>query len=290
MKNPYTRCIKDPYKKHIDKLIKPIFDKVLQEKKPNTMIGVTPISFFWRPNNYRLQFNFKTKTFKRNTTLKSGVQISNYGTKYVLKNFNETTIMLDIPKRNNRAKLTIIYKPIKRFYYEIKCRDLKAIDTRINEKVREIEDKLIYALNGFILRFGGTVNINSKKWVRFEDDIHGEDFIDNIPRDQIINDTYFKKVYQKGLEFKNPAYIKSYISNRAVEEIAPEIAAAINELGSSFDKFSEKVTPAIENLAANMSTHVKVMKNIDRGINAFNKTVKKLDSKLDQKKLGEWLK
>ena len=289
MKNPYNRPVKDPYKKHIDKLVTPIFDKVLQEIKPNTMIGVTPITFLWRPNNYRLQFNFKKETFKRNTTIASGVTPLNFGTKFILKGYNETTIILDIPKHKKQAKITLIYKPKRRFYYHIKCSNLKAIDTRINEKVRNIENKLIYALNGFISQYGGGYVPNSKKWVRFEDDIHGEDYIDKIPRDLIITDTYFKKVYQKGLEFKNPAYVKSYISNRAVEEIAPDIAEAINGLGSKFDQFTDKVTPAIENLATNMSTHVKVMKDIGQGIKEFNKTVKKLDSRLSQKKLGEWL-
>lgn len=289
MKNPYSRCVKKPYEKHIRDLVLPIFNRSLQEKKGNTMIGVTPIIFFWRPNNYRLQFNYNTKTFKRDTTLKSGVQISNYGTKYTLKDFHETTIMLDTPKKKKQAKITVIYKPKQRFYYEVKCSSLNTIDKRINEKVRNIENKLIYALNSFIMRFGGVADLDTRKWVRFEDDIHGEDFIDKIPRDQIINDTYFKKVYQKGIEFKNPAYIKSYISNRTVEEIAPEIAEAINGLGSLFSQFSERVTPAIENLAVNMGTHVKVMKNIDKGIKAFNKTVKKLDTRLSQKKLGEWL-
>lgn len=288
MKNPYDMLTKDPYKKHIEGLTTPIFNKVLQEEKPNTMIAAQPIVFFWRPNNYRLQFNFNTKTFKRNTTLNSGVTISNFGTKYVLKDFHEATIMLDIPKRNKQAKITLIHKPKRRFYYEIKCSSIKAVDERINEKVHNIENKLIYALNGFILRFGGSVDVDTKKWTRFEDDIHGEDFIDKIPRDLIITDTYFKKVYQKGIEFKNPAFVKSYISNRAVEEIAPEIADSINGLGSKFDNFTDKVTPAIENLAANMNTHVKIMKGIEKGIGNFNKTVKKLNNKLDQTTLNRW--
>lgn len=284
MKDPYDRPIKSKLARHIDKITTPIFDKSLQEIKPNTMIGLPPIKFYWRPNNYRRQFLFNTETFKRNTT----PQIANFGTKFIYKDFYNTTIVVDIP-RKKPAKITAIYKPLKRFYYEIKCYNLKEINERINKKVKDIENTLINALNIFIKHFGGNFDLDSGKWVRFEDDIHGEEFIDKLPRDLIITDTYFKKVYQKGIEFKNPAYVKSYISNRAVEEITPEIAEAINELGSKFDLFTERVTPAIESLAANMATHVKIMQGIEQGIKGFNSTVKKLNKRLDQKSLNKWL-
>jgi hypothetical protein len=290
MVNPYSRYAGNEYKEHIKKIVLPIFNKVLQETKENTMIGVRPIVFFWRPNNYRLQFNFKTETFKRNTTLKSGVTISNFNTKYTIKNFYDSTLMVDIPKKNKQGKITIIYKPSTRAYYEIKCSSLEEIDRRINEKVHNIEEKLLYALKRFILRFGGIVEWSTKKWVRFEDDIHGEDFIDKIPRNMVITDTYFKKVYKKGVEFKNPAYVKSYISNRVVEEMSPEIADSINGLGLKFDSFIDKVTPVIENLSSNMATHVKIMKGIEKGITDFNSTIKKLNNKLDQKTLNKWCK
>lgn len=289
MIDPYKRLTKDPYKTHIDKLVRPIFEKVPQEIKVNTMSVARPIQFFWRPNNYRLQFNFKIETFKRNTTLKSGVQISNFGTKYTYHNFYNTTVILDIPKRKKSPKITLIYKPSKRFYYEIKCSNLAEIDKKINEKVLNIEQSLMEALKLFISNYGGSVDMRTKKWVRFEDDIHGEDYIDNIPRDMVITDTYFKKVYQKGLEFKNPAYVKAYISNRAIEEIAPEIAAAINGLGMEFSNFSSQALPVIQELALNMGTHIKVLKGIEKGIDKFNKTVETLNKRLEQKKLSEYL-
>lgn len=252
------------------------------------MGGVPPIKFFWRPNNYRLQFNFKIETFKRNTTLASGVTPLNFGTKWVFKDFESTTIVLDVPKRKKVPKITVIYRPVKRFHYEVKCYNLAEIQEKVNERVQNIENKLIYALNTFISIYGGSYVPGSKKWVRFEDEIHSEDFIAKIPRDLLINDTYFKKAYQEGIEFKNPAYLKTYISNRAVEEISPEIAEAINTLGTSFNEFTAKVTPAIENLAMNMNTHVKVMKDISKGICEFRGTVKNLNNQLKQTTLKRW--
>lgn len=289
MKNPYDRCVKSKLERDIKRITDPIFNRVPQEIKQNTMSGVPPIIFFWRPNNYRLQFNFKIETFKRNTTLASGVTPLNFGTKFIYKDFYNSTIILDIPKHKKPAKITAIYKPIKRFYYELKCYNLAEIDTKINERVKSIENKLIYALNQFISKYGGSYVAGSKKWVRFEDDVHNEDFIDKIPRDLVITDTYFKKVYQQGIEFKNPAYVKTYISNRVVEEITPEIAEAINTLGTEFNQFTARVTPAIENLAMNMGTHISIMKDIKKGINEFRSVVKDLNNQLKQTKLNRWL-
>ena len=100
------------YKNHVASICKPHWDKVLKEIGLDTMsVADSTLCFLWRPNNYRLQIPFKTETFKRDTTIKSGVNISNYGTKFTLKNFHETTIMLDIPKKTP-AKITIPHHPL----------------------------------------------------------------------------------------------------------------------------------------------------------------------------------
>ena len=258
---------------HIKKIVKPIFDKVLQEtNKDTTKVTVKPITFIWRPNNYRLQLNFKTETFKRNTTPNTTLKISNYGTKFTLTNFYETTIMLDIPKKKS-AKVTLIYKPKTRFYYNIKCNSIDDIDTRIKEKVNDIEKKLLLALNEFIKIYGGGVDISSKKWRRHEDEIKHESFIDSLPPDLVIHDTYFKKVYPKGVEFKGPTYVKNYISNRAIESIAPDISNSINNLGNAL---LNELNPTIKSLDMNMKTHISVLKGIDKSFKKFNKAIDRL--------------
>ena len=62
----------------------------------------------------------------------------------------------------------------------------------------------------------------------------GEDYIDKIPKEVIIHDTIFKKVYGEGIEFgvtgEPTVKLKTYIKNRAIEDIAPEIIKSINEV------------------------------------------------------------
>lgn len=278
--------MKDNYKEHVNKLVKPIFDKVLQEIGMDTMsVAHKTIKFLWRPNNYRLLIPYKLINFKGNTT--KGITVSNHQTKYSIKNLGEATLMLDTPKKKE-AKLTVIYKPSKRFYYNVESNSINDMGEYISNKVNEIETKLLEAANKFQRLVGGQAIISEKIWIRHEDEVHGEDFIDKIPRDLIIHDTYFKKVYEKGIEFKNPAYVKKYISARVIEDIAPEIANEINKLNNRYNQFEERVLPSIENLALNMKTHVSIMKNINKGIKNLNTTNKRINDKLDQKKLKEW--
>ncbi len=273
----------EAYKKHIDKLVKPIFDKVLKEMGMDTMSGVKPISFLWRPNNYRLQIPFKTETFKRDTTIKSGVKISNYGTKFTLKNFHEATIMLDIPKKKS-AKITIIYHPLKKFYYHIESESIKGIGERIFQRVNEIEYKLISAVGEFTKLVGGEAAINKREWKRHEDEVKHEEFIDSLPPDLVIHDTYFKKVYQKGLEFKSPVIVKNYISARVIEDIAPEIAKEINLFNMKIDK----VATSMAYVAENYKSHVKMVEQGTKVNEESLKLFKKLNRRLSQKKLKEY--
>ena len=90
------------------------------------------------------------------------------------------------------------------------------------------------ALRAFSKQFKLNIPYNRAIWSRYEEFTKGEEFIDSIPQEVIIHDTFFKKVYKKGIEFKNTkkgespgVHIKNYIKNRAIEDIAPEIARAI---------------------------------------------------------------
>ena len=291
-------------REHIENLVKPIFEAQFPaEEKPNTMIGARGVCFSWRPNNYRLVIPYTNKSFLNNTTFGKGsynvispslnttlressynVKVSNYGRKLTTKVQN-CTLMVDIPKKG-KSKITAIYKPLERFHFLIKAPSLEEFKARVDERVLEIEKLLIEAANGFAAQYGGRLELDGRKWVRHEDEVHGEDYIDSLPPELVIHDTYFKKVYRAGVEFKSPAHVKNYISNRAVEELAPDIAEAINSLGSVFEKFSNTALPPIQDLALNMGTHVKVMKNINAGIGKLNKAVDRLAER--QAKLREY--
>ena len=72
-------------RKQIFKRVKPIFEKVLKEKISDTMSVLPTITFFWRPNNYRLKIAFSEINFKptppKKPSLPMELKFSNYNSK-----------------------------------------------------------------------------------------------------------------------------------------------------------------------------------------------------------------
>jgi len=280
--------------KHIESIVKPIFDKALQETYSNSMTTTKkPISILWRPNNYRRQIEVKTKDNSTIKKIKSAIQEANVNphTKIVsIKAF-----MPNITIQYGKNTLTGIYSQnIIAGTKEIFCIEaytLSDIEERISQKKEDIRQRIDKAIDVFSSKFGLKLPFRQPVWSRYEDFIKGEEYIDKIPREVIIHDTYFKKVYGKGIEFiragkeEPTVHLKNFIKNRAVENIAPDIAESINNLGNAL---INKLNPTIENLAANMNTHISIMKRIDNGISKFNKTVDKLNNRLSQTKLKEY--
>lgn len=281
----------------IRKVVRPIFEKVLQEAGRDTMIGVPTIKFIWRPNNYRLSMPFDAKTFIPAKTHHNVVlTVSNFGTKFTLKNFNGTTIMID----KNRISCIYSLKHLgKKVWYLIEANSIKDIDDRCKERVETIETRCLENIKSFVEIWGGKPDYEQKKWVRFEDDFHGEDYVKSIPEDAIITDTYFKKLYPKGIEFKGKeredvkfegmAHMKNFVSNRIVEEIAPEIAKSIDNLGNALDKNLEKIAEAnlntsktMELLGKNMIAMSENTKFLAEQINVHIPAIKKIGENADR--------
>ena len=102
-------------------------------------------------------------------------------------------------------------------------------------------------------------------WDRYENFIKGEEYIDSIPTNCIIHDTYFKKVYGDGIELKQTeakedpgVHIKHYIKNRIIEDITPEIAQELNKINNSLEG---KLVPVLEEFSRQLNLHIKVQEN-----------------------------
>lgn len=265
-------------KKHIFKRVRPIFEKVLNEKISSTMSVVPTIIFFWQPNNYRLKIPFydnRTLPLKRrNFKFPMELKYSNYNSK-VTTRINGITIMKD---KNSITAIYSLKELGKKVWYKVECNSIRDIEIRINERVLDIENKCMDALRVFVENFGGRGYFDEKEWIRHEDAIHGEDFIDKIPQDLIIHDTYFKKVYSDHPEFKSPIYLKNYVSNRAVEELAPEIAKEISDLKKVFTKLDESINLEIYN----KKLHLKVLRSMDKTLKSIRGEKRKRKKKVSE--------
>lgn len=275
---------------------KDVFKEVLKEELSNSMTTTPkPFSILWRPNNYRRQIKVKTKSNSTIEKVKSAI-------KPLLPmelNYNEHTKIISIKKylpnitiQYGKDNLTAIYSQniiggVKEIY--LLRGTLEEIEEKIQKKKQEIKQKLDDALLKFSRQFKISIPLVKASWSRYEDFIKGEDYIDNIPAEVIIHDTYFKKVYEKGIEFTSTpkkeeptVHFKTYIKNRALEDIAPEIAKSMGSLSATIEKLVTELVPTIQDLNVNTKSHVSLIKGI-------NSSFKKFNNLLEQKSLNKWL-
>ena len=278
-----NKTIKD----YIDRLTTPIFEKALQEDIPNSMTTTKKTSsILFKPNNYRLKINVKEKTNSTSIRIKGAM-----GKLPMELNINPHTKLISIKKYNpnitiqyGKNTLTAIYS--QEGIYHIERNTIDEINHRITEIKEDIEKRLIDTLKEFSRKFNLSVPFSKPIWSRYEDWIKGDDYIDNLPRELILHDTYFKKVYGEGIEFKKPdvipgTLVKTYIKNRAIEDIAPDIANAITEVYTKFGSFISGMTPVLQQINNQNMEIIKLRRDINRVQRkrklkkSFNKDIRK---------------
>jgi hypothetical protein len=273
--------------KYIRNLINESFNKSLginttipQEEANNTMgVGLGSvnklITFYWRPNNYRIQIPFNRDTFnlgvettllseiRKGSVLKTEfgkVKVSNYGTKI---NFELDGLPVMIDKKS----LTITFSlrsaisqtKSEKAVYKIEANNINEIDQRINEKKEAIKEKCLDIAKKVVKQYGGKLDLDKAIWIRHEDAIHKEDW---IPDESIIYDTHFKKVYPDQVELKSPTFVKNFYSNRVIEEIAPQIAKELSEGNKSLKDLENTIVgalnPVLNDFTAQLRLHLEV--------------------------------
>jgi hypothetical protein len=260
-----------------------------QEDSSNSMTTIkSSKKYFWRPNNYRRQIQVKEKSNSTIKKIKSAISAINF-------NFNKHTKILSIKNYHGitiqygKHTLTGIYSQsiiggVKEIYL-IEAETIEDIQRRISEKQEEIKRKIDFALYKFRKEFKIIIPYKKATWSRYEDFIKGEDYIDKIPREVIIHDTYFKKVYGDGIEFKQTElkeeptiHLKNYIKNRAIEDISPEINKEISNIHNTI---SGELNPILKEFTHQIELHLRVQKET-------LKTLKKMQKTMSQSSLKRW--
>ncbi len=249
-------------------------DIVNKAKNLDTMTTITPFKFLWCPHNYRLKITKKNLPILLNKEIKSGIKRitgkepkHNKKNKIIIKNFYNLTIEI------NPTCIIIIYPSEK--WYLLKG-SMPEINTRLDNIVTKIERKCIKECKKIVKLFKIKAYFNSKVWVRNEDHVKNEDFLGKIDPDLIMHDTVFKKVYPEGIEFKSPFALKTFVNNRAIEMVAPEIAARLDK----FIEVMEKNTEALHLEIYNKKLHQKVLESMDRSLIKFSSALEHLNSNI----------
>lgn len=273
----------DVVKEVLERITLPVSKDFPKEDLTNSMtIPQNGVKFLWRPNNYRRKLRVKTKS---NSGLNSILSV------YKDSGFSEHTKIVTIRFGNillqyGKNFLTAIYSQNiidgAKEIFLIEASSRGEIDSRIDEKAKEIKDKLDMALFDFAREFKLVIPGEAPVWSRYEDFIKGDEFIDSLPPGCIIHDTLFKKVYSEGLEFKSCkerpepiASIKQYFKNRVMEDWIPEVALAINGMNVN-------VTSHLNEFGKNLITHVELLKNISSSFKEFSGSIKEFNAVLSE--------
>jgi len=280
-------------KEHISRLITPIFNKVLKEHHLNRgLVGSDTqkpaITFLWQPHDHRLYFDFSKENFNpkkpSNHALrkhKSMVAIFNTAYTYTSLNYDsehkyEKFMFCTIRVKKHQVEVTNNYH--KKQWRKITAESVEEVDQRIDAVMDNLKEHSINTLKSFIKLHGGKSKFSILN-ERCEHGIHGDDYLDKIAPEMVINDTYVKKVYKKKSEFKSTAAIKNYVSNRAVEKIYPEIALEINKLNQKQEIFNTSIdtyNTSVNSLTEQMQLHLNVMNNINKTMSAIRTELKPL--------------
>ena len=305
------------------KLIKEISEKVKKTLNAvflNTMSvsnqeGVS-IRFLWRPNNYRYVCPINKDNFHPTHPNKPifpvEIKSTNYNSKHIQKIDDRTTIMVD------KEKITCIYslkEYNRKMWYLVEANSLEDLETRIKQKINDIKSYCVLQMNRFTKVYGGRISESQGYWSWYEDGIHGEDYLDKIPREHIVHDTIFKKVYkgefEDDLEFRKPKgqlkgepalHLKNTITNLAIKNTAPELikeiqniklatkesldnhSKEINDIKNDFAKSLEELkTQALIPLREQIKLHLGVETRTEENLGKMNLILDKLNETLNKK-------
>jgi len=198
--------------------------------------GMTPpaknLRFLWRPNNYRLKIPFRGG-FDGKQEIKGGVPflggsfpVERDGRSGVVTVRVRSGLVLQVCRSCVVAIYSLRGLDGRKVWWEVEVDGVRGMDEWVDGKVAGILGECLVAVRGLGLEldFGGAV------WIRHEDSVKGEEFLDGLDPGLVLHDTYCKKVYEKEVEFSSPFYMKNFIANRSIERVAPEVARELQEL------------------------------------------------------------
>ena len=238
---------KDSIEGYFRRVIRPKFEEVLKEMPKTQVLGggwvdPGPNHFYYRPHNFRRWIDFSKKFFNRNAfkdpgatgnrglgSFISGGDI-NSGAEWIgeFENFQ-------IRVKRNQIQILNKIDANKIYRLPLSVDGCKQIERIVSKK----EAECLEAVQSIILIAGGVSRLkilNRKQ----EDKISYEDAISQIPQSQIFHTPLFKKVYSApSIEFYDTASTVNYLTNRAIENISPEIADSLNNLS----RYIETINP-----------------------------------------------
>ncbi len=226
----------------------------------NSTVANNNLNILWRPHNYRLKIPINCKNIAVPKVLFYRVKYTERTSKYTIKTFKGFTIEV------NPSSIIIIYSSKK--WYNIKG-TIQEFNIKVDTLVKEIEDKCISKAKEISKLWKLKADLKKKVWVSHEDAVKGEEFLEKIDSTLVIHHPVFTKLKDYPFHFKSPEYLKNFINNRAIENVAPAIIQRL-------DKFTETLELEIYN----KKLHQKVLESMDRSLKKFSYALEHLNSNI----------
>lgn len=208
-----------------------IFEAALKKKVPQEDFrnsGTIPrksVLKLWRPNNYRRQLKMQRRDFRTIARIQndySGCIVSRHTKLITIKDYDHLTLQV------GRDTVTAMWKQrVVAGHKETWCVEFdepSSLKAWIAQQVENIRLTCDAALFDFVERTGVGLRGEVPDWSHFEDWVK-EPGLMKIPRDVIVYDSFFKKVYGEGVEFtplmkgEVPGErLSMYLSSRAFED------------------------------------------------------------------------
>ena len=273
------------YQKHLSDICNTHWDKALKETQSNhTMVvhkskkTITPS--LYNPHNYRLYLNFNKEKYKPKEGM-VGVwsgKFKNYGKEFTVLGHG---VRITIKK----TQVEIINKLSEQQWFIINRAKAKKEESELLSK---IDNKCINSLKKFIKTYGGKCDFVILKregrpylnmFTKCDNKIKNEPFIDTLPSEMTFETDIVKKVYKHlgEVEYKTPMYAAQHLENSALHDFSPEI---VNEI-KIFNMKIDKVATSMAYVAENYKSHVGMVEEA-------HKIFKKINKKMEQKKLKEY--
>lgn len=264
-----------------DDFVRKIVEKALGKVSPSEHTSnsmTTPLlspTILWRPNNYRLGIQFR------------GVPDSSLGT--VARHtglifWRKGNITVQVGKR---LIVGIWNQGKDRQTWRIERDSLSALEQRLDEVRVDIMDRIKSVVLEYVSLSKIEV-IGDFGWLRHEDWVKGDEYIDRIPKEFTIHDTVFKKVYnESAIEFiggrgkPGTVEVKQYIKNRVIEDFAPEVVSSMNALRDEFrDALNVFKVDALVPLTEQLRLHLAVESKQNDNMDKMNVVLSRLDAHL----------
>jgi hypothetical protein len=205
--------------------------------KPNLVQGGGKVTFlpgfvYYKPHNYRLYFDFSKEGFSllkpRLTKVQDKPQVKIINrTEYFIDGFEGCSFKV------RKRTVEVINKRNPGRLFKLVLGDIDLMRQQARDILDFLSAEGVGALKLFLEAFGGSSSLQFYKR-KAEHKFFGEAGINRIPLKMVFQNEIVKHVYkEKELEFFSEDQALNYFSNRAFEEVAPQVAQEIKSLKDS---------------------------------------------------------